>query len=365
MPTPAPHAAYEVVRLASRATLSDERARRLREAAEHVDWREAYAVGGYHRALPLIYSHVREWAPADVVGALRAYMQSRAVNVLFLGSEMARIAQRFDEAGVPLLTFKGPSLAEAYGGTARRPYVDNDLLIAPGDFGRASALLADLGFSTRRRSSLQQTGYLHVHGEATFSRVVGPLVSTVDLHTRLVPLGYPYHGPFSALCERSRMLDLAGVEVPTFSWDDLFLALAVNALKDQWNRLRLATDLAETAPFVEDWAVILDRAERTRCRRALNLGVLVSEGAVGATFPEPVLAAARADGRAVRLAERVLARLPLAHTEPVMGGVDRFRFTLLSPDGLRGQAQYLAYVGLRRVLEPLVSDDEVGAGERG
>ena len=364
MLTPAPLAAFEVVRLASRATLSDDRARRLREAAERADWEEVYAVGGYHRALPLVYSHVREWAPPDVVGALRGYMQRRAVGVLFLSAEMARIAQRFDEAGVPFLTFKGPSLAEAYGGTARRPYVDNDLLIAPGDFDAASGLLVDLGFSTRARSPLRQAGYLQVNGEATFSRAAGPLVSTVDLHTRLVPVGYPYHGPFSALYGRSRTLDLAGVDVPTFAWDDLFLALAVNALKDQWNRLRLATDLAETARFVKDWAVILDRAERTRCRRALNVGVLVTEGSTGAEFPASVVAEARADRRAARLAGGVLARFPLAHTEPVMGGVDRLRFTLLSPDGLRGQVQYLAYVGLRRVLDPLVSDDAVRDDER-
>ena len=359
MPSSGPLPAYEVVRLSSRATLSDERAGRLRDAAAQVDsWEEVYALGGYHRALPLIYTHVRTWAPDDVVGALHSYVQRRAIDVLFLSSEMARIARRFDEAGVPFLTFKGPSLAEAYGSTARRPYVDNDLLIAPGDFGAAAELLAELGFGKRSRSPLRQAGYLHVHGEDTFSRTAGPMVSTVDLHTRLVPVGYPYHGPFEALHARSRTLDLAGASVPTFAWDDLFLALAVNALKDQWNRLRLATDLAETGRFVQDWGALLERAERTRCRRALHVGVLVTTETVGGEFPEPVVASARADRRAVRLADRIADRLPMAHTEPVMGGADRLRFTLLSPDGLRGQAQYLAYVGVRRVLDPFVANTD-------
>ena len=186
------------------------------------------------------------------------------------------------------------------------------------------------------------------------------MISTVDLHTRLVPLGYPYHGPFEALRSRSRTIELAGVDVPTFSWDDLFLALAVNALKDQWNRLRLASDLAATAPFVSDWSALVDRAERTRCRRAFHVGVLVSVDAVAAEFPRGVLAEARADRRAVELAARVLGRFPTAHAEPVMNGADRMRFTLLSPDGLRGQAQYLGYVGLRRVLAPFVSVEAAG-----
>lgn len=360
MPTSDSDAAYEVVRLASRAVLSDERARRLREAAERVEsWKDVLGVGAYHRALPLLYGHVREWAPDDVVAALRDYAQRRAVDVLFLTSEMARIARAFTEAGVPFLTFKGPSLAEAYGGTARRPFVDNDLLIAPGDYQAAHGVLSGIGFGKKEdRSHLQQLGYLRIYGEDTFTRTVGPLLSAVDLHTRLVPVGYPYHGPFDALYSRSRTLSLTGVDVPTFSWGDLFLALAVNALKDQWNRLRLATDLAETAPFVLDWAALLERAQRTRCLRALHVGVLVAEEAVGGEFPEPVSASARRDARAIRLARGVVDRFPTAHAEPVMSGAARMRFTLRTPDGPRGQAQYLAYVGLRRVLEPVVAGDK-------
>ena len=361
MLTPDPHAAYEVVRLASRAALSDERAARLREAAERVEsWKDVIAVGAYHRVLPLLYGHARPWAPDEVVSALRDFAQRRAVDVLFLTSEMARIARAFQEADVPFLTFKGPSLAEAYGGTARRPFVDNDLLIGPDDYQAAFDVLAGIGFGKKEdRSHLKQSGYLRIYGEDTFMRTVGPLVSAVDLHTRLVPIGYPFHGPFDALYSRARTLTLTGVEVPTFSWGDLLLALAVNALKDQWNRLRLATDLAEVAPLVADWPALLERARRTRCLRALHVGVLVAEEAVGGEFPGPVSASAHRDARAVQLARGVVDRFPTAQTEPVMSGAARMRFTLRTPDGLRGQAQYLAYVGVRRVLEPVV------AGRRG
>ena len=356
MPTPPSSVAYEVVRLASRAALSESRAGRLREAAEQIrDWQEVYDTGVHHRTLPLLYTHVRSWAPDEVAETLRRYVHRRTMNVLFLSAEMARIARRLDEAGVPFLTFKGPSLAEAYGGSARRPFVDNDLLISPSDFGVVTDLLVELGFSRRKRSPLRQAGYLQIHGEYTFGRSVGPMVSTVDVHTRLVPIGYPYHGPFEALHARSRPLEIAGVEVPTFSWGDTLLALAVNALKDQWNRLRLASDLAETSRFVDDWPALVERARQTRCLRALRVGMLVSAETVDAVYPDSVLEEARRDVRAGRLARRVLDRLPLAHEEPVMTGSDRLRFTLMAPDGVRGQAQYLAYVGLRRILDPLVT----------
>lgn len=353
--------AYEAVRLAGRAVLSEERAGRLEEAVGRIDsWDTLIAVAGHHRLLPLVYTHARDWVPPETAESLRQYMRTRAVNVLFLNAEMARIAGAFEAAGVPFLTFKGPALAEAYGGTARRPFVDNDLLINPSDFSAASRALIGLGFQKRYRGALQQSGYLQIHGEYTFGRMAGPLISTVDLHTRLVPVGYPYHGPFDALYRRARPLKLAGVTVPTFSWGDLYLALAVNALKDQWNRLRLATDLAETARFVEDWDALRERAETTRCLRAFHVAALVSVDTVEAAYPESVMVAARADRRAVRLAMRIRRRIPVAHEEPVMDGRDRLHFTLLSPDGLRGQLQYLAYVGLRRVFDPLVATGASG-----
>ena len=147
-------------------------------------------------------------------------------------------------------------------------------------------------------------------------------------------------------------------------WDDLFLALSVNALKDQWDRLRLATDLAEVATRVGDWDRIAADAARFRCLRALNLAVLVAAGEVAGAFPEAVLRRARQDGRARALAAHVGASLAASDAGHEASVRDRVRLNLLVQDGVRGQLRYVGYAAARRVTERWV-DPGAWTGERG
>ena len=344
---------YEVVRLAARAGLGAAQARALREAvAEVADWNEVLRLAAFHRTSPTLYSHLRDHtdAPKAVIATLRAQTRLRSAHALFLSAEMAEVGRRLDADGIRYLVLKGPSLTEAYGDVSLRQFSDNDLLIRREDFRRVETALLDIGFMELKRGDRQQQGYLAVHGEYPFGRP-GPLPSTVDLHTRLVPFGYAYRPRFGTLAERSRPLDVAGYEAPALSWGDLFLVLCVNALKDQWNRLRLVTDVAEVARFVEDWPAVERRAERHQSLRALRLAVLLAADVVGGAFPDGVLARARSDRRAVRLARYVEETLPDGRAGEVRSGMDRVWLNLDVQDGLRGRARYVCYAAARRLTE--------------
>lgn len=350
---------FEVVRLAARSGLSDERRRALHAAvARGPSWEGVLGLARAHGVLPLVDAHLGEAMPADAAAALHRAVRRSSIRVLFLASEMASLARALRAAGVPFLVMKGPSMAEAYGGVARRPYVDNDVLVRRRDFGAVERVLLEAGFSREERAGLRLSAYLHVHGEYTFARRAGELASAVDVHTRLLPFGFAFDGPFGALERRSRPVTVAGEAVPALGWTDLFLTLSVNALKDQWGRLRLATDFAEVAGMVEDWDELLARAAEGQCLRATHLAVLVSEREVGAAFPPAVLAAARADRRAVRLARAASARLRESHERHVMRSRDRLLFNVLAPDGLRGQARYAWYTAVRRATEWYVDPKE-------
>lgn len=351
---PIPSDEFEVVRLAARAELPSERAAALRQSVhEGLDWDEILRAGTYHKVLPLLFAHLRghDAVPERVAAALRNQTWWGSAHVLFLSSEMAQISGRLSEAGVPFLILKGPSLAAAYGGVAKRPFVDNDLLIRREDFGRTEEALLSLGFNERKRSARQQSGYLSVHGEYTFGRAVSAFVSTVDVHTRLVPMGFSYAPSFDELLERSRALGIAGATVRVLSWDDLFLALSVNALKDQWDRLRLAVDLSEVAPLVTGWPDVMARAARDRVVRVVHLAILVAADELGADFPPDVLAQARQDRHAAHLSERVRSGFAGGREGVILSGTERVRLHLLAQDGLRGRLRYSGYAAVRRVTE--------------
>lgn len=355
-----PHASdeFELIRRAARAHLSpDETAALDRAAAGPLDWAKVMRLGAYHKTLPLLYAHLRDHPemPPAATEWLRAWVWKLSTHVLFLSSEMARIARRFSELDIPYLILKGPSLSPAYGGVSKRPFVDNDVLVRRGDFGRVEQALTELGFNERKRSDWQQAGYLSVHGEYTFGRSVGELGSTVDVHTRLVPVGYSYAPDLGRLTERSRSIDVAGESVPALSWDDLFLALSVNALKDQWDRLRLVSDIAEVARHVTDWDGIAATATRNGVRRALHLAVLLATDLVDADIPQDVVARAQQDRRSVRLSQSVQQAMVEAEGQTLSSLSHRIKLNMLVQDGLAGQLRYTAYTALRRATERLVA----------
>src|SRR5271167_2131990 len=78
---------------------------------------------------------------------LRPDQRASAVRSLMIDRLSAEIAGAFEARGIATLVLKGPALAEwLYPGEVR-PYGDSDLMVAPGDWGRAVATLRELGFS--------------------------------------------------------------------------------------------------------------------------------------------------------------------------------------------------------------------------
>lgn len=350
---------FETVRLAS-APVLDEARRSAIEAAvgEGPDWKRLLHLAGHHRLLPLLFSHLRDSdarVPEDVLAALKGYVRAQSIDVLHLTSEMALIGRRFEEDGIPYLVLKGPSVTAAYGEISLRPFSDNDLLVQRSDFAEVERALLGIGFNERKRGDRQQAGYLLVHGEYTFGRSVGEFVSTVDVHTRVVPFGLSYGPAFADLQARGRQVGVAGHDVPVLDWADLFVTLSVNALKDQWNRLRLASDLVAVGKMVEDWREVEDRARHEGVARAVRLAVAVSTEIAGAGIPPPVVERARRDARVETLKGRVVPFLASSHETPVRPGLARARFHMLAQDGLAGRARYVGYAAARRLTEGVFS----------
>lgn len=304
----------------------------------------------------MMYARLRKIAgdveiPDRVLSTLQRAASARAAMALFLTAEMAVLDRALTDAGIDYLVLKGPSLAEAYGSLAHRPFVDNDILIRRADYERLDALLREIGFHHRVRAPLQRLGYLYIHGEDTFARRTTGQISTVDVHTALVPPGFSFAPSLSTLLERGRRMPIGGAHVPVLSWDDLLLTLAINGLKDQWHRLRLAADVAAVAGMVTDWPAVLDRARKGRCQRILFVALLLASTEAEAVLPPEVLAAARADHEALRLAEWLSEHLARVIEGGRFSNRERARLNLQSQDGFAQQVRYTAFVALRRLTE--------------
>lgn len=78
---------------------------------------------------------------------LEPVMRWMAAHTILIDRQTAEIAGALEAEGIDTLVLKGPVLASwLYPGEVR-PYGDSDLMVAPGDWDRAVALLERLGFS--------------------------------------------------------------------------------------------------------------------------------------------------------------------------------------------------------------------------
>jgi len=88
----------------------------------------------------------------EVDARLRAIDREARISAFVWSETLRSTLAEFHKCGVPVISLKGPWLAQRlYGDTALRLYADLDLLVKRADFARSEELLSGLGFSADAR----------------------------------------------------------------------------------------------------------------------------------------------------------------------------------------------------------------------
>ncbi len=297
-------------------------------------------------------------APA-VAEQLRTFVRQSAVQALALAAELPRVLGSLQAAGVTVVAFKGPALAELlYRDVTRRQLSDLDFLIHQRQLPAARAALAEIGYKpilslspNRERAVLGWMGELHFTGR----------VSSIDVHWRLVPHYFPLGYDLSAFEHRLSSVSLRGHQVPVPSTEDHLLILALNANKEQWERLDRLVAIAGLAGADLDWDYVLRTARRWGFLRMVLVGLELARLQLEMT-PAPAVAAAVADDPAVsRIAlgvTEVLASDPNVGRRKEPGLQRRY---LVTWERRRDRAAYV----LRSVLVPTIVDAQLTDLPRG
>jgi len=241
-----------------------------------VDWSDLLEHALFHGLIGVVAPHVdRPGVPEEIRDRFaRRYAISRAFQESACKS-LERIAGMFNEAGIRSCALKGPALsARLYGDPAVRQGMDIDLLIAPGDFTRASAAMEDLGYAGKSQATV---AYLLQHSHhLTFAK---PGVPLVELHFHAYA-GFGVTLPASALMERAvpyRFTDRSTVLVPAA--EDEFVYLALHAAGHSFARLIWLYDLKmllRRNPDL-DWELVVQRAHDARVGTAVGYAARLLE----------------------------------------------------------------------------------------
>src|SRR4030095_13236234 len=166
----------------------------------------------------------------------------------------------------------------------------------------------------------------------------------------------PYHRfPLEddALWDRLQQRRWQGREILTLGPEGLLLLLSAHGAKHVWSRLGWVCDIARLLRVFESdisWPRVLDRADALGARRLIALSLLLAVDVLGGPATESMVAWARNDAQAARLARRVAASWfdPGARARPFDGHI----FFLLARERTADRLRY----GLRLLLTPTEQD---------
>ena len=213
---------------------------------------------------------------------------SRNVRMMRL---LARIAARFNEAGIPLMALKGAALnLTIYERADERPMGDLDLLIPSAFVGEARAVLEAL--DCRRGESLVRADFFprfYYETEYTAGEVY-PV--KIDLHVRpFRPLRYARLVPNHALWRRARTVRIDGADIYVPSAEEMLIHLAVHAAVHGDSRPMWRQDIkrwidAHRAEI--RWDVFLYTVGRWRLALPVRRGLAGVERELGTVCPPDV-----------------------------------------------------------------------------
>jgi Uncharacterised nucleotidyltransferase len=264
---------------------------------------------------PLLYWHLdaacQETVPEKAFDHLRDHFRANSLHNLSLTRELLRILNAFEAHGIPVVPYKGPSLAvSVYGNLALRQFIDLDIMVHRHDVPKTKELLASLNYRPQYRlTRAQEAALLGSRCTYVFTREDGK--STVEVHWGIVE-HFSFPLDLERLWGRLEQIKLGGEVVLTLSPEDTLLVLCVHGFKHLWERLGWICDVAELIRVCQDtmkWEQLMVEAEALGCERMVLLGLVLANNLLGADVPDEVFRRVNADPTVKALAKQICEQL--------------------------------------------------------
>lgn len=217
------------------------------QVPEGIDWDYFDKLVSQHRIQPLLIRGLRTFG-SECPPELAKYrpQQGRFVKQSMERIQaLAAINAAFSDAGIHMISMKGPMLAmELYGDPSLRTSRDLDLMVAQEDLDRAGEILVSMGyeleFHNYSGTPLRLKFYSMVDQEK--HRVYNKGDICIELHWKS---DYQREQSFADLWERREERQLMGRPVALMGRDDRHVALIIHAAEHGFMRLRWLLDLYE------------------------------------------------------------------------------------------------------------------------
>lgn len=279
------------------------------------DWGGLVGLAQEHAVPQLLLRGLRA-ADLPAPGALQDVAAVAARRSLRLTGELLQASGALAAAGIPCLTFKGPSEGGiAYRNPSLRSFRDIDLIVEPACVSAAIGVLETQGYKAATSGPFRP-----LPGRAQILLVRREAHAAIDLHWRWTELPHLFDWSFAEAFERRITVNISGMPICTLPDEERFLFLCLHGGLHFWERLAWICDLAwEAAGAKFDADSLQRRARQLGVSRLLQLGLSLAHQLLGSPWPKDDAAMALPWGLG-HLQTRIVRRLEAAVPAPDGGG---------------------------------------------
>ena len=329
-------------------------------AALRLDWDYLLAEAARNSLRPLLARHLSacagDLAPPQQLKLLADAARTNTGRCLILTAELIQLMERFHEAGISAVPYKGPVIAvQAYEDLTLREFEDLDVIVRQQDMPRANEIVTGLGYRPKFPWVLSVgAGSALVPGEYQYRDLSRRMV--LELHTEGTLRHFPVTPDLDDLSRCLAPVYLSGHEIRTFAPEDALVMLCIHGSKDFWERISWIADIAElirACPRL-DWNAVCGRADSWKAQRILYLGLALASEILDARLPDDIGARVREDRVAAELASEVTQRV-LRRDQVGFGSAGRFSFRRRMINGTFAGWRY----AIRLAIAPAEEDWEM------
>ena len=260
--------------------------------AEPIDWAAFERRADYHSMMPPVACALKQYCGDFVPREVRERLQQRLLltarsNLAWL-QEWRRILQAFEDAGISVISLKGPALALlAYRNITLREFGDLDLLVRPNDLLMARNALLREGYQLRFPLTCDTDAAWFRSRNRQLDFVNSELDTLIDLHWGALHDMFSFQLPVDQLFESAQVEHYEGISFLSLSPEYLLLFLCAHGTKHCWPDLRGLCDVAcyvQTAQRL-NWELCIRQAEAANCELVLKHSLLLARQVLGLELP--------------------------------------------------------------------------------
>ncbi len=226
--------------------------------AQRLDWDALQRIADDHSVMPLVAyvvcQHAGDMAPPTILQRFRERFIRATQDNLAGAQEWQRLLRALGEAGIAVISFKGPALAlTAYGNLALREFHDLDLLVRSEDVLRVRDVLVGNGYSLWSPLLGDTDAALVRSSNRQVCFTDKERGTSVDLHWGALHEMFSFQLDADQLWQAAYVERQEGISFLSLSPEHLLLYLCAHGAKHCWRNLCWLCDIACHIQSTQRW----------------------------------------------------------------------------------------------------------------